>query len=148
PLGVKAVTNPVAAQGGDDPELLANARQNAPETVLILDRVVSLQDYEDFSRSYAGIAKALATWTWDGRTRGVFITVAGPLGAAISEALAQNLIRSIHDAGDPFVPVRVESYDEVPFKLAGKIKVDLDYETEDVVTATTDALRKEFSFEN
>ena len=84
PLGVKAVTNPLAAEGGDDPELVANARQNAPRTVLTLDRVVSLQDYEDFSRSYAGIAKALATWTWDGRTRGVFITVAGPLGAAIS----------------------------------------------------------------
>ena len=148
PLGVKAVTNPLAAEGGDDPELVADARQNAPRTVLTFDRVVSLQDYEDFSRSYAGIAKALATWTWDGRTRGVFITVAGPLGAAISETLAQDLITAIHDAGDPFVPVRVESYHEASFKLAGKIKVNPDYEAEVVVTAATDGLQEEFSFAN
>jgi len=82
------------------------------------------------------------------RTRGVFITVAGPLGVAISEALAQDLITAIHDAGDPFVPVRVESYDEALFKLAGKIKVDPDYEAEKVVTAASDALREEFSFAN
>src|SRR5207247_2338447 len=46
PLGVKAVTNPLAAEGGDEPESFANARQNAPLTVLTFDRVVSLQDYE------------------------------------------------------------------------------------------------------
>ena len=53
------------------------ARRNAPLTVLTLDRIVSLRDYEDFARAFGGIAKALATWTWDGQRQGIFVTVAG-----------------------------------------------------------------------
>ena len=148
PPGLKSAINPLAAEGADEPESFANAQENAPLTVMTLDRVVSLEDYENFSRAYGGIAKALATWTWDGRTRGVFITVAGPLGAAVSASLAGDLITAIHDAGDPFVPVRVESYQEALFKVAGKIKVDLDYESDKVLTAANDALRDGFSFAN
>jgi hypothetical protein len=145
---LKSALNPIAAEGADEPESFANAQQNAPLTVLTLERVVSLEDYENFSRSYAGIAKALATWTWDGRTRGVFLTVAGPLGAAISASLAGDLIVAIHDTGDPFVPVREASFAKALFKVAGKIKVDPEYETDPVLTAAQDALREEFSFEN
>jgi hypothetical protein len=148
PPGLKAAINPLAAEGADEPESFANARQNAPLTVLTLERVVSLEDYENFSRSYAGIAKALATWTWDGRTRGVFLTVAGPLGATISTTLAGDLITAIHNAGDPFVPVRAVSYRKALFKVAGKIKIDPDYETEKVQAAALSALREEFSFGN
>jgi len=148
PPGLKSAINPLAAEGADEPESFANAQQNAPLTVLTLERVVSLEDYENFSRSYAGIAKSLATWTWDGRTRGVFITVAGPLGADISTTLAQDLIDAIHAAGDPFVPVQVVSYEEALFRVAGKIKVDPDYESEKVLTAAQDAVREEFSFAN
>jgi predicted phage baseplate assembly protein len=148
PPGLKSALNPVAAEGADEPESFANAQQNAPLTVLTLDRVVSLEDYENFSRSYAGIAKALATWTWDGRTRGVFLTVAGPLGAAVSTLLAADLITAIHAAGDPFVPLRAVSYQKALFKLAGKIKIDPDYETEKVLAAANDTLRDTFSFAN
>ena len=77
PPGLKSAINPLAAEGADEPESFANAQENAPLTVMTLIGVVSLEDYENFSRAYGGIAKALATWTWDGRTRGVFITVAG-----------------------------------------------------------------------
>ena len=59
------------------PKSRDDARRNAPLTVLTLDRAVSLQDYEDFSRTFAGIAKAQAVWVWNGRKRAVFITVAG-----------------------------------------------------------------------
>ncbi|MCQ6513323.1 hypothetical protein NPN18_26520, partial [Vibrio parahaemolyticus] len=51
PLGVKGVTNPLAAEGAQDLERLADARRNAPLAVLTLGRVVSLQDYEDFARA-------------------------------------------------------------------------------------------------
>jgi predicted phage baseplate assembly protein len=147
PPGLKSVLNPFAAEGADEPESFANAQQNAPLTVLTLERVVSLEDYENFSRSYAGIAKALATWTWDGRTRGVFLTLAAPLGASVSNSLITDLITAIHAAGDPFVPVRAVSYQKRLFKVAGKIKVDPDHETEKVFAATNDTLRDTFSFE-
>ena len=44
------------------PRAARRARRNAPLTVLTLDRAVSLRDYEDFARGFAGIAKAHATW--------------------------------------------------------------------------------------
>ncbi len=146
PPGLKSALNPLAAEGADEPESFANAQQNAPLTVLTLERVVSLEDYENFSRSYAGIAKALATWTWDGRTCGVFLTVAAPLGASVSISLIADLITAIHAAGDPFVPVRAVSYQKVTFKLVGKIKIDPDYEAEKVLAAANDTLRDTFSF--
>src|SRR5262249_10871273 len=83
PLGVKGVTNPLAASGAADREGLADARRNTPLTVLTLDRIVSLQDYEDFARAFAGIDKALATRLWRGERRSVFVTVAGSNGAEV-----------------------------------------------------------------
>ena len=146
PPGLKSAFNPLSAEGAADPETFATAREDAPITVLTLDRVVSLEDYESFSRTYAGIAKALATWTWDGRTRGVFITVAGPLGAEVSTALISDLIDAIHAAGDPFVPVHIATYEEALFRLSGQIKVDPDYEADKVLNEALNTLRAEFSF--
>src|SRR6185295_6720744 len=62
PLGLKEVTNPTPPTGAEDPEKLDQARENAPLTVLTLERIVSLPDFEDFSRAFGGIGKAQATW--------------------------------------------------------------------------------------
>jgi hypothetical protein len=132
PLGIKSVINPEAATSGQDRESLDDARTNAPLTVLTLDRTVSLQDYEDFSRAFAGIAKALATWTWDGQMQRVFITVAGPDGAEIKTDgdTYQHLLEALQQAGDPFVSLRVKSYRPAYFRFAGKVKVNPDYQTD------------------
>ena len=151
PLGVKGVTNPQNAGGAAARELLDDARRNAPVTVLTLDRIVSLQDYEDFVRAYAGIAKALAQWIWVDGTRGVFITVAGPGGAEIDMTgdFGRNLLGAIAKAAEPFVPVRIESYrkDAGLFTLTGKVKIDPDYEAGRVLAAVRAALESRFSFE-
>ena len=55
PLHLKAVNNPLKPEGAQDGERMANARSNANLTMYTLDRVVSLQDYEDFARAFAGI---------------------------------------------------------------------------------------------
>jgi predicted phage baseplate assembly protein len=149
PLGIKSVTNPEDATGAQDRESLDDARTNAPLTVLTLDRTVSLQDYEDFSRAFAGIAKALATWTWDGQTKRVFITVAGPDGAEIKpdSDTYSNLLTALQQAGDPFVSLRVKSYRPAYFRFAGKVKVNPDYETDAVLAAVENTLREQFSFD-
>lgn len=147
PPGLKSAVNPLPAEGADEPETLANARGNAPRTVLTLDRVVSLQDYEDYGRSFGGVTKALATWTWDGRTRGVLLTVAGARGAAVSAKLALDLTNAIHAAGDPFVPVRVVPHAAAAFRLSAQVGVAPDYESATVLAVVTDALRGAFSFD-
>jgi len=149
PLGVKGVTNPLAANGAADREQLEEARRNAPLTVLTLGRVVSLRDYEDFARTFSGIDKALATWTWFGEKRGVFVTVAGPGGAEVTESsqLYQNLVGAMGSSGNSLVPLQVKSYQSGLFRITASLKIDPAYIPEKVVADAEQQLRAEFSFE-
>lgn len=148
PLGVRGVTNPMPSSGAQDPQSLTDARTNAPVTVLTLDRIVSLQDYEDFARAFSGIAKALATWTWSGHTRQVFVTVAGIDGAAVAarSVLQASLLSAMQKAGDGFVPIAVKSYRQATFNVVAAVKVDPAYVTGAVLAAVEAALRASFSF--
>lgn len=148
PLGVKDVNNPIDATGAADRELLNDVRSNATLSVLTLDRIVSLQDYENFARAQAGIAKALATWTWAGEKRVVFVTVAGPEGASIEEGseVYKNLLKAMKAQGDPSVSLRVQSFKLVMFRIAAAIKINSDYYTEQIVNNVREALIFKFSF--
>ncbi|MEP6611849.1 MAG: hypothetical protein ABJA76_08195, partial [Mucilaginibacter sp.] len=119
PAGVKSVNNPIAAKGAADPETIKDARGNATLPIMTLDRVVSLKDYEDFSRAFAGIGKALATWTWSAQKRCVFLTVAGVNGALIDASGTKNLKSAIWDVGDPDVPLTVVSFQPKFFVIEG-----------------------------
>lgn len=148
PLGVSSVTNPFDSEGAGNFEKESEARRNVPLTVLTLDRIVSLKDYEDFARSFTGISKALATWVWEGHTRKVFITVSGANGAELkSESpIIDKLKSAILKAGDPQVPIIVESYQKAYFRLAAHINVLADYVPGKVLKSVTEALRETFSF--
>jgi predicted phage baseplate assembly protein len=148
PLGVKAANNPQAATGAADPEQLDNARQNATLTIMTLGRIVSLQDYQDFARAFAGIDKALATWTWSGQQRIVLLTVAGVNGAsvAVDSTLYKNLTDSIRLCSEPFVRPLLQPYDPIFFRVAGTVAVDTAYILDQVKANVEDALRAAFSF--
>jgi len=149
PLGVKEVMNPAAAEGGSEPESRDRTRQNAPLTVLTLDRVVSLCDYEDFARAFTGIVKALATWTWDGQRQGIVLTIAGEDGAHIletSETYA-HLVAALRAYGDPHVPLRVQSYTPVGFNVVATVTKDTAVESPVVEAAVRRALLAAFSFD-
>ena len=148
PLGVKSVINPEATEGAADPQELENARENAPTTVLTLDRVVSQLDYEDFARNFSGIAKALATWTWNEHSRGISLTVAGEEGADLTgSSTITSLRESLLEFGNPLVPIQIESYKKVSFKLAGTVYADADRDPDIVGTAVNNALKVAFSFD-
>ncbi len=149
PLGVKGAINPAPAEGASAPEPLREARRNAPLTVMTLERIVSLRDYEDFARAFAGVGKALATWTWNGERRGVFVTVAGADGASLAPdgVVAKNLLGAMLAAGDPYVPLRLGFYKPRRFRLKAKVKVDEDYDSAAVLAAVERELRIAFSFE-
>ena len=149
PLGVKEATNPLATEGGADPESIEEARSNAPFRVMTLDRIVSLQDYEDFARSFAGIAKAHATWTSTDRGREILISVAGPKGIEVGESsqVHINLRSAILSTGDPTVPLNIQSYTKSFFKITASIWVEKDRLKETVQRDVENALRSRFSFE-
>lgn len=148
PLGVTDAINPLPAAGGEDAEQRDDARDNAPLTVLTLDRVVSLLDYENFARAFAGVKKALATWSWVGEQRVVFLTIAGAAGASIAENsdIYINLFDALRVKGDPFVPLRMKTYRNMSFAVAIRVKADPAYVAQDVHDAVKGALIDAFSF--
>lgn len=149
PPGLRAVTNPLPASGGDDAESRDRVRRNAPLTVLTLDRIVSSQDYEDFARAFAGVAKALATRSWQGQTQAVFLTIAGPMGAAIPSGSAtyNNLMAAMRKCGDPHTPLHIESYWPVWFQIQAKVKTHEDHLEEEVLAEIERKLRAHYSFD-
>lgn len=149
PLGVKGVANPAAPTGAADPESLADARANAPLTVLTLDRIVSVRDFEDFAAAFAGIGKARATVLWSGERRLVHLTVAGADGGAVPDdsELHANLLDAIDDARHVDQRVIVAGYAPLTFALEARVFVDEAYVAEDVVAAVEGALLGTFSFE-
>ncbi len=150
PLGVKGVRNPMAASGGADSEDLESARTNAPLGMFTLGRLVSLQDYEDFARAFAGIGKAMAAWTWNGQTRGILVTVAGQGGDDVPTdgVLYKNLLSHMHKAGDPSIPVELMSYQKAFFRAAASVKVDPDYQADQVLSSVKNSVLARFSFNN
>ncbi|MEE4109040.1 MAG: hypothetical protein V2I24_06815 [Halieaceae bacterium] len=123
PLGLKSVVNPLPATGAQDPEKTEDARQNAPLTVLTLDRVVSIRDFEDFARAFAGISKAQATPIWSGERQIVHITVVGIDGALLGpdDTTLVNLREAIDGARHSERPVVVEGHRERRFGLTLRI---------------------------
>lgn len=148
PLGVRGVTNPGAASGASDPETLEDARTKAPLTALTLERVVSLQDYEDFAYAFAGIGKALATWVWTGQRRAVHLTVAGAGGEQVDldGTVGTNLLGALQVAGDSRVSLILQSYQPRFFILSAAVKVDEAYVPDQVLKGVEATLRASFSF--
>jgi predicted phage baseplate assembly protein len=149
PLGVKAAVNPVAASGGQDAETLDAARRSAPLRVLTLDRAVSLADYADFARSFAGIEKACAVWIDDASARGVYVTVAGPGGAAVAENgdTHAHLVDALRRFGDPLLPLSVRTFVSRHVHIEALVKPDPDAVADAVLAAVAAALRAAFAFE-
>lgn len=148
PVGLFGVNNPAKASGAADPESLEDARRNAPLKVLTLDRLVSLSDYADFARAFAGIGKARATKLWDGRRGFVQLTVGSASGApfAAGDELLDALEGAIEAAGDPTHVVRIASYEEVRFRVTLKLAVDPAYLRSDVEDAVRQALIAAYGF--
>ena len=150
PLGVKSATNPQAPLGAEDPETTDDARSNAALTVLTLNRVVSVADYENFARSFPGVTKVLATLIATSRVRGMVVTLAGTEGKEIvqDDPLFTRIFFAMQKAGDPTITLRLQSYRKALFRIGAHIKVEADFAETDVLQRVQTTVRSYFSFEN
>lgn len=147
-LGVKSVINPLPTSGADEPESMENIRRNLPFTVLTLDRIVSIKDYENFTRAFAGIRKARADMLWKGEERTIHLTVASADEGDIDENLEENLLNAINAAGHKNFTVVINSYEKIPFGVNIKIKVAPEYLQEKVFSNIKLALLTAFDFQS
>ncbi len=148
PLGVREVTNPLDTEGAADPEGLAQIRENVPLALRSLDRIVSLRDYEDFARAFAGIDKAQASNATSQGKRSVLLSVAGTDGAVIDPQgpLARNLGAAVRAAGNPLVPVLLVPHRPMFYRLAAKLRIAPERRPEQVLAAVHERLLLGFGF--
>ncbi len=150
PLGVKSVNNPQAPIGAEDPETADEARNNVALTVLTLNRLVSVADYENYARSFPGVVKVLATLISTSRVRGMVVTLAGSGGKEITpdDGLYSNIFYSMQKVGDPTYALRLQSYRKALFRIGASIKKEADYAEADVLQRVQATVSTYFSFEN
>ncbi|MEP7217454.1 MAG: putative baseplate assembly protein [Bacteroidota bacterium] len=148
PLGVKEVINPLRASGGADRESRDQARGNAPLAVMALDRLVSVRDYADFARTFAGIGKASAARLSDGRHQLVHLTIAGADDIPIDKTsdLYANLTEALLKYGDPHQAIRVEIRGLLLLVISARVRIHPDYQWESVEPKIRAALLDAFSF--
>lgn len=148
PLGVSGVNNPEAATGGQDAQSVDDIRTKAPLSVQTLGRAVSITDYQNFAQGFAGIAKAYAIWIPSGPGRGVFITVAAAGGSALppGNPTLDNLVRALHDYGNPLIPIHVQSFLETLFSFSADVRYDPSFDAKAVKQNVLDQLRQSYSF--
>lgn len=149
PLGVREVINPLAASGGADAESRDQARLNAPLAVMALDRLVSLQDYEDFARTFAGVGKAQAVQLTDGRRQVIHLTIAGEDDIPITPTsdLYRNLKQALQTFGSPNRWVQIDVRDLMVLIIAAKVRLRPDYAWEFVGPQVRTKLLETFSFQ-
>lgn len=147
PPGVTEVVNPLAAEGGADPETLETSRLNAPRGVRTFGRIVSLRDFEDQITLSGEVAKARATPVWDGLDQAIHLTVAAQGGAAFtSDALAE-LGRNLESVRDPNHRLRIDNYTLVHIELRGGIGVDDGAGEKEVLAQAKQAVLDALSFD-
>lgn len=145
PLGVKQVVNPLRASGGADAETRDQARRNVPLAVLALDRLVSVSDYADFSRTFGGVGKAAAIKSG----AQVWVTIAGAADAPVdpSSDLYRNLLTALRQYGDPALPVALDMRELVALTLSAKVGLKPDYLWTSIEPQVRCALLATFGFE-
>ena len=137
PLGVTAVVNPLRASGGADPDTPEQIRQNIPivtRGLSTLGRLVSVDDYANFARRFAGIGKADAVHISDGAQQMVYVTVTGVDDSTLDPdgEVLQNLRTAYDDYGDPAYPVEIGVRDLKILIIEARVAVAADADWDDV----------------
>jgi hypothetical protein len=150
PLGVQSVINPLASAGGADGDTRDQARRNVPIGLIALDRLVSVQDYADFARGFAGIGKANSVRLTNGRKLLVHITIAGKDDIPIDPTtdLYQALVQALSLAGDHNQPVQIDLRQLKVLVISAGVKIQSDYTWESVAANLRTALLCLYSFDN
>jgi hypothetical protein len=148
PLGFKEVVNHVISSDAQNAESLDESRINAPHMIITMGRIVSLADYENFARTFAGIGKALAAILWSGERSIIHLTVGSSDGKPISaqSELIERLTKAINKARHADHQLMIDTYIEETFGCSCKVKIVDNYDTETVLSQVKNQLIQTYNF--
>ncbi len=146
---VKSVVHPVAATGGNAMESAKMLRENAPPTVLTLERAVSIADFARLAASYSSVWQAGAFVRPDSGGRGGLIeVVVVPAGGGELGALRTDLQDYLLSHALPGVQVAITLFDSLRPQVDVTLHIDIDqYDMETVEADVHAALLDAFSLQ-
>lgn len=147
PVGLRAASNPLPADGAADPETRDRARAAAPNSVKTFGRAVSLADFEAIATASGLAARAHVTWVWSELERAVHVTVAGPGGVKLSAASLSLLRQSLDAARDPNRPLMLANVVRIPIVISARLLRDPAYEADAVLEDARAKLLALFAFD-
>lgn len=126
--GLKSINNPFAAAGGDDAEEADGIRDYAPQSALLLGRVVSLQDFIAATAGLSGVLAVHGQWRWNNRRQRPVVQLwyVGDSDSIVITTTLRNL-------ADPAVALDVDKAVGVDLRLAFDVEVDDAYVEKDVL---------------
>ena len=89
--GISAVTNPLPATGGSDPEPLDQVRLYAPQAFRTQERAITAADYGLAAERHPEVQRAAATRRWTGSWYTMFVTVDRLRGLPVDAAFEADM---------------------------------------------------------
>jgi hypothetical protein len=144
---VDQVRQPLPASGGNDMEGVESLRENAPATLLTLERAVSLDDFTYLAMSQSSVwqARAFSRPAGLGRNEKIEVVVV-PAGGGNLGALAITLANFLLTHAVPGLELSIKAYRHRTFALEVLVGVDKKAcPPDEVITAVKSALEEAFS---
>ncbi len=131
---IDSIKQPLVASGGNDLESAESLKENAPASVLALERAVSLSDFTHLAASNSSVWQAKAFRTIPGNSRSDNIDVAVvPANGGELGSLELSLTKYLTDHALPGVSITVLPYKSIILDLDINITVKEDEFTLDVI---------------
>ncbi len=121
------VRNPLPAQGGKEPETMAQIRRRAPQAFRTQLRAVTPEDYAYFTAAQAGVQQAAANPRWTGSWYTQDITVDRDNALPIDAAFTTDLSRTIEQYRMAGHDIKISSPVFVSLQLDMQICVSRDF---------------------
>jgi hypothetical protein len=116
--GIRSVRNPLAAQGGADPEPLEQVRLYAPQAFRRQERAVTEADYAAAAQRHPSVYRAKGTFRWTGSWHTVFLTVDRRGGLPVDADFEEELTGFLERFPLPGYDLEIEPPRFVPLDLA------------------------------
>ncbi len=92
---IVAVTNPMSARGGVQPENADEVRRHAPQAFRSQERAVTPADYAAVTERLPGVQRAAASLRWTGSWHTVFVTVDRDGGEPVDAGFARTAVEHL-----------------------------------------------------
>lgn len=92
---IDAISNPLPASGGVEPETLEHVRQNAPAAFFRQERAVTEADYAEVTERHPQVQRAQGTFRWTGSWRTAFVTIDRIGGRAVDAEFEEEMATHI-----------------------------------------------------